>query len=343
MAYGRADVTLLDSDSLVAQTPASPSSFPSSATSSVSHARSCARVISNFAAEQAGDLSLEVGQIVVLTKAPSAKKWWRGYIKGEDKATKGMFPRACVQVEEISAWSVPKEFNKEPQAHAIKHTLEPVQGPEPEPEPEPEPQPEPQSQSQPQPEPQHVLQVADSMSIGKREALLRRAQCSRDYFTLLAEKGIEDEFIDVLDTQGWQELFESVLQEILPADRDKIIAATRGDSLSEEGHDSPDMLQPYTDSSSTKQSPLILAKFTERGRLGISFDVWYADDPGSTEELVIAGILPGSLAATEPQLVLGLVLVQVQGHNVAGKPPEVVLDCLRQAERPLELGFEARN
>merc|ERR1712159_881653 len=66
-----------------------------------------AAVITEFAAERQGDLELRVGDVVVLTKAPKDKQWWKGYIEGENKR-KGVFP--CMFVKEIGA--APRSPNK---------------------------------------------------------------------------------------------------------------------------------------------------------------------------------------------------------------------------------------
>jgi hypothetical protein len=79
------------------------------------------------------------------------------------------------------------------------------------------------------------------------------------------------------------------------------------------------------------------------GKLGISFDVvWDEDTQEESEDLMIAGITPGSLASAQaPQLTEGLVLVSIQGESVSGTLADDVLDLLRQSGRPLRLGFAA--
>ena len=49
-----------------------------------------------------GDLTLRVGDVVVLTKAPADKQWWKGHIEG-DRSRKGVFPKMFVK--EIGAAS----------------------------------------------------------------------------------------------------------------------------------------------------------------------------------------------------------------------------------------------
>ena len=56
-----------------------------------------AQAIQNFEAENDGDLTLAVGDTVVLTKAKEGQAWWKGYIQGNKKA-KGVFPASYVQV-----------------------------------------------------------------------------------------------------------------------------------------------------------------------------------------------------------------------------------------------------
>ncbi len=78
--------------------PAPPA--PPVGTSAAASALRTAAVITEFAAEAKGDLDLRVGEVVVLTKAPADKQWWKGYIEG-DKSRKGVFP--CMFVKEIGA------------------------------------------------------------------------------------------------------------------------------------------------------------------------------------------------------------------------------------------------
>ena len=79
------------------------------------------------------------------------------------------------------------------------------------------------------------------------------------------------------------------------------------------------------------------------GKLGISFDVvWDEDTQEESEDLMISGITPGSLASVQaPQLTVGLVLLSIQGESVSGTSADVVLDLLRRSGRPLRLGFGA--
>ena len=50
-----------------------------------------ARVVAAFRAEAAGDLSLEVGQVVILTKAKDSKQWWKGYkMDGRGRKVEGV-------------------------------------------------------------------------------------------------------------------------------------------------------------------------------------------------------------------------------------------------------------
>ena len=51
-----------------------------------------ATVVSQFVAEADGDLSLQIGQVVVLTKARPDKQWWKGYVQNQP-ARKGVFPK----------------------------------------------------------------------------------------------------------------------------------------------------------------------------------------------------------------------------------------------------------
>ena len=71
-----------------------------------------AAVVSAFIAEADGDLSLQVGQVVVLTKARPDKQWWKGYIRGQP-AQIGVFPKLAVvetpeAAEAASALSPPE-------------------------------------------------------------------------------------------------------------------------------------------------------------------------------------------------------------------------------------------
>ena len=82
--------------------------------------------------------------------------------------------------------------------------------------------------------------------------------------------------------------------------------------------------------------------FAQQGRLGIGFH------RNSTPPLVINGIVPGTLAAAQRDLRVGMALVEIQGvstagtiaHGGSGMPYHEVLSRLRQAERPLTLVFE---
>eukprot|EP01052_Picozoa_sp_SAG31_P028412 SAG31_NODE_2742_length_5154_cov_4.341048_2_plen_716_part_00 len=54
-----------------------------------------ATVVQDFVAEQPGDLTLKVGQVVVITKARENKQWWKGYLQHEP-ALRGAFPKVFV-------------------------------------------------------------------------------------------------------------------------------------------------------------------------------------------------------------------------------------------------------
>ena len=54
-----------------------------------------AAVVTAFTAEAEGDLSLQIGQVIVLTKARADKRWWKGYLQSQP-AKKGVFPKLAV-------------------------------------------------------------------------------------------------------------------------------------------------------------------------------------------------------------------------------------------------------
>ena len=85
----------------------------------------------------------------------------------------------------------------------------------------------------------------------------------------------------------------------------------------------------------------VVAVIDGEGKLGISFDVvWDEDAQEESEDLMISGITPGSLASIQaPQLTEGLVLLSIQGESISGTSADDVLDLLRRSGRPLRLGF----
>jgi hypothetical protein len=46
-----------------------------------------AQAVAMFAAESDGDLTLRLGQWVVLTRAPEHKQWWKGYLQNDPVGT----------------------------------------------------------------------------------------------------------------------------------------------------------------------------------------------------------------------------------------------------------------
>ena len=146
-----------------------------------------ARVVTAFAAEQSGDLELQVGQVVVLTKSPLEKNWWRGYIIGV--GTKGIFPRACVEVVDapLSAAVAYNKTNRVPGSSPLDQSDSTVCD----------------SRNFKQTTPLASAPAAAPVAVyrNQREKLLQRAGCVR-YTDSFVSNGIEDEFIDVLDLQG---------------------------------------------------------------------------------------------------------------------------------------------
>lgn len=60
-------------------------------------------VCTEFVAEAIGDLGLDIGETIVLLKAPHSKQWWKGYAQA-DPTRRGIFPRSYV--EELPASTV---------------------------------------------------------------------------------------------------------------------------------------------------------------------------------------------------------------------------------------------
>ena len=91
----------------------------------------------------------------------------------------------------------------------------------------------------------------------------------------------------------------------------------------------------------------VVVKFTEAGRLGITF--WTestSDPPALSWRPVIEALLPSGLAAALPdpeddrqRLRPGLALVAVQGVSVADLDGEASVAKVAAASRPLELAF----
>jgi hypothetical protein len=82
---------------------------------------------------------------------------------------------------------------------------------------------------------------------------------------------------------------------------------------------------------------LIRASFEEDGALGIDF----GQEPVSTEDgsyLEVVGIRPGSQAAKQPEIEVGMLLHSVAHRSVANKPLQAVEHLLAK-HRPLSLAF----
>jgi hypothetical protein len=75
-------------------------------------------------------------------------------------------------------------------------------------------------------------------------------------------------------------------------------------------------------------TPVVVARFTAQ-ELGVDFDPWP----------VVAGVRAGTQAASQPQLVPGLVLAAVQGQPVEGVGMDVARNMLMEAGRPVRLTF----
>jgi hypothetical protein len=56
-----------------------------------------------FIAQEAGDLGMRLGDVVVLTEALAEKKWWVGYHENDPQKRKGEFPANYVQVVPAAA------------------------------------------------------------------------------------------------------------------------------------------------------------------------------------------------------------------------------------------------
>ena len=69
----------------------------SRATSSRSYAPKLGEAIKKFPSQQQGDLSLNVGDRVVVTKYDPSRNWWRGYLQ-RDRGLKGIFPKDFVKI-----------------------------------------------------------------------------------------------------------------------------------------------------------------------------------------------------------------------------------------------------
>lgn len=73
-------------------------------------------VVTAFAAEEVGDLMLEVGETVVLTQAEPTKRWWRGYREADPSCTKGNFLQSCIgqrHTNTVSTTLDPERFDVE--------------------------------------------------------------------------------------------------------------------------------------------------------------------------------------------------------------------------------------
>lgn len=55
-----------------------------------------ARVVKDYQAQNDGDVSLSVGQLVAVKNADDAKSWWAGTLR--DSGKRGVFPRECVKL-----------------------------------------------------------------------------------------------------------------------------------------------------------------------------------------------------------------------------------------------------
>ena len=78
------------------------------------------------------------------------------------------------------------------------------------------------------------------------------------------------------------------------------------------------------------------ATFMEEGKFGITFGSTQPSDPGPMK---INRIDPSGLAAKQPQLKPGLVLIAVQGRSVRGKSQIFCADLLRRPPRPITMTF----
>ena len=78
---------------------------------------------------------------------------------------------------------------------------------------------------------------------------------------------------------------------------------------------------------------LVTVVFTESGPLGLNLG---STDSGPT---VLKSLTPGSLGAAQPKLAPGLVLSTVQGKSVANLHYKERLQAIKNAGRPLTLGF----
>ena len=85
-----------------------------------------------------------------------------------------------------------------------------------------------------------------------------------------------------------------------------------------------------------KQKRPTIAVFTDAGSLGITFRSETKASPPA-----IKAILKGGLAAHQPQLAEGMVLVAVQGTPVGSRGPAAAVALIKAAARPLTLAFES--
>ena len=294
-----------------------------SSVASISSRRKQARVLYDFEGEAEGDLSLRVGQIVLLTKSNPGKNWWRGYRSDDPTKARGAFPASFVQiVEGVQRTAV--RAGGETDGSGADPYLVGTQG---------------SGSSR--------LPVATSSAPGNaalRSALVSAGVSPNGVSTVASEVASLEE-LELLDYEALMTLGLRL------ADRSKITAMRES------------MKQPAAKGSSQAPAPKqagpsraeseaglaggttedVVAVIDGEGKLGISFDVvWDEDAQEESEDLMISGITPGSLASVQaPQLTEGLVLLSIQGESVSGTSADDVLDLLRRSGRPLRLGFAA--
>jgi hypothetical protein len=293
-----------------------------SSVASISSRRKKARVLHDFEGESDGDLSLQVGQIVLLTKSKPGKNWWRGYHSNDPTKTRGAFPASFVEVfDEETAHTNGRGASLPHQRGNASST-----GP--------------------------AAAAAAPGNSALRSALVSAGVSPSGVSTVTSIVASLDE-LESLDYAGLMTMGLRL------ADRSKITAMR--ESLNQPAAAAPRAPSPSAASpapSPSKAAGLpgqqpeggggggiekIVAVIDGDGKLGISFDVvWDEDTQEESEDLMIAGITPGSLASAQaPQLTEGLVLVSIQGESVSGTLADDVLDLLRQSGRPLRLGFAA--
>lgn len=274
-----------------------------SSVASISSRRKKARVVFDFDGDDPGDLTLAIGQVVLLTKSKPGKNWWRGYLGNDPMKTRGSFPASFVEVVEEDRVDA-RESLIPGQARNAK-----PRGPAP--------------------------PAAAPGNSALRSALVS-AGVSPGGVSSVTSVVASLEELEGLDYAGLMTMGLRL------ADRSKITAMR--ESLNQppapalpSGHDVSSVAEEDEEGSSTE----LIAEITGTGKLGISFDVvWDEDRQVESEDLMIAGIAPGSLASVQaPQLTEGLVLVSVQGEGVSGVLADDVLDLLRECSRPLRLGF----